>query len=238
MKKFMIIILILITCKDIDDKKKKEDNTQKNNLIFLSLIQNRDKGNCLRIEKIATGNSLSCDRKPAGLCNANDLITTSAERINNLSQGAKFIELNPSCRDSFGSSGIALDKVQTFAEEDIIKANNTFQNLNTCETLELPATAGIINLIELEFINSAKGRIGISADRLINTPDRILALSLPTGSNLTQIKKDASTCLNTPFTKSEVDLIVALRTGSILKQFSCTFNSTLNPCPDKLNQYK
>lgn len=238
MKKFVILLLILFTCKDIDDKKKKEDNVQKNNFIFLTLIQNRDKGNCLRIEKIATGNALSCDRKPAGLCNANDLITTAAERINNLSQGAKFIELNPSCRDSFGSSGIAIDKVQTFGEEDIIKANNTFQNLHACETLQIPATAGIINLIELEFINSAKGRIGISADRLINTPDRILALSLPVGSNITQIKKDAATCLNTPFSKSEVDLIIALRTGTILKQFSCTFNSQTSPCPDKLNQYK
>jgi hypothetical protein len=239
MIKFILFCLfILLQCKDIDDKKKNETQLQKNNFIFFSLFQNRDKGNCLRVEKIATGNSLSCDRKPAGLCNTNDLITTSGERINNLNQGSKFIELNPSCRDSFAFSGIALDKVQTFAEEDTIKANNNFFSVNSCETLEIPATVGIINLIELEFINSAKGRIGISADRLINTPERVLSQSLPVGSNLTQIKKDATTCLNTPFSKSEVDLIIALRTGTILRQFSCAFNSTTSPCPDKLNQYK
>ncbi len=233
--KLIILFFILFSCNDIDDTKDKENRKRTSDLIFLYSIRNRNEGNCLRVETTSTGKIITCDRRPSSICNSNIAILTNGEKFNNLNEARNFTNLNPECTSSFGGSGLATDTVPAnFQEEDSIKQNNYFEIVSSCESLGFQLSAPISTLSEFEFLTSAKGRIGISANRISSTPDIVLQQSL--GANFNTIKNDATTCLNKPFSRTEVELIQNIRLGTKLLQATCNFGTI--PCPTSLDKFK
>lgn len=237
--KFLFLFFILLSCKDIDDKKSKEDRKKTSDFIFLYSIRNRNEGNCLRVETTSTGKTITCDRRPSSICNSNIAILNSGEKLNLLNEARNFTSQNPECTTSFAipvlGSGLSTDKVPiNFEEEDRIKQNNYFEVVSSCESLGFQLSTPISTLSEFEFLTSAKGRIGIAADRISSTSNFVLQQSL--GSNFTTIKNEANTCLNKPFSREEVELIQSIRSGTKLLQASCNFVTTT--CPSSLEKYR
>jgi hypothetical protein len=233
--RIIFLILVLLFCKDIDDKQDKEDRKRISDYLFLFSTSNRNKGNCLRVETTSSGKSITCDRRPSSICNSNLAILTSQERLNNLNEARSFTNLNPFCTSSFGASGIATDSVSnSFEAEDTIKRNNTFEIVNSCEELGFQLTAPIASLTEFEFLTSSKGRIGIAADRTSSTSDQILQATI--GANFATLKAEATTCINQPFSRNEVELIQSIRLGTKTLQATCNFGT--RPCPNSLEKYR
>ena len=235
MRFIYLFLFFCLVCKDIDDKKRVEENRTNSNLLFLLLRTERDKGNCLRVNTSSTGKTIFCDRRPSGLCNSNELILTTNERNNLLLEAGNFTRDNSFCTSSFGFSGITSLSVQSFSQIDDITARNQYYSVNSCESEGFTITTPLISSDEYQFLQTAKGRIGISADQLVETPNSVLATSFPTGTNLTQFKTDARNCLNIPFSKSEVELIQGLRNSNRLRAISCQLGSN---CPSSLDKYR
>lgn len=199
-------------------------------MIFLFLAQNRTKGNCLRKE--TSTSTAYCDKRTAGICNANDLILTSAEKTFNLSEGNDLVKAVPTCNFSFFNSGIASDTVSTFSQQDFILGNNSYSVVSSCEDTGMISPASLVSESELLFTNSPRGRIGVAADKIVTTLDSILSLTLPPGTSATQVKSDASACLNGGFTQTEKDLISDLRASKRVKAITCSTKSgSTNSCP-------
>lgn len=226
----LIICFGLLTCTDVDGIKRKEDSKRKNDFLFLLLAQNRTKGNCLRKDS-STGIN-SCDRRSGGICSANDLILTSSERTLNLRDGNNLVEAVPSCNFSFLNSGIPSEVVATYSDEDTIKANNTYFVVDSCEATAITSTASLITELEFLYLNSSKGRIGVSADKIYNTSDFILLLSLGNLKSVKQVKSDALACLTDGFPQSEKDLFSDIRTVKKTKALTCSVRTgATNNCP-------
>lgn len=226
---FFVSLLVLIYCSDIDGIKNKKDKKERTDLLFLFLAQNRTKGNCARKETSTfTG---YCDRRSAGNCNTNDLILTNGEKLYNISDGSELVKAVPSCSFSYISSGITTDVTTSFSNQDYILANNTYSVVSSCESLGIN-TSTLINESEYLFTNSPRGRIAIAADKIVNTPDSVLSLTLPAGTNPTQIKSDAANCLLGGFPQAEKDLVSDLRTLKRVKSITCsTKPGQQNQCP-------
>ncbi len=226
---FLALLVVSLTCSDIDGIKKRKEQKQKTDLIFLFLAQTRAKGNCLRKE--TSTSTAYCDRRSAGTCNANDLILTSGEKSYNLSDGNDLVKAVPSCSFSFINTGIATDVITSFPDQDILQANNTYSVVSSCEATGLNSST-LISEIEFNFANSPRGRIAIAADKLVNTADSLLSLTLPTGTNITQLKSDATACLTGGFPQAEKDLVSDLRTGKRVKAITCSTKAgSTNSCP-------
>jgi|GEM_PF-1888402 hypothetical protein len=216
---FLTSLLVLLYCADIDGIKNKKEKKERTDLLFLFLAQNRTKGNCARKETSTfTG---YCDRRSAGNCNTNDLILTSGEKLYNISDGSELVKAVPSCSFSYISSGITTDVVTSFSNQDYILANNTYSVVSSCESLGLN-TSTLISESEYLFTISPRGRIAIAADKIVNTPDSILSLTLPAGTSSTQIKSDAANCLLRGFPQAEKDLVSDLRTLKRVKSITCS----------------
>jgi hypothetical protein len=230
-----LLLAFSLVCKDIDDKKRVEDTRTQTNLLFLLLKQEREKGNCLRVSTTSTGKTVSCDRRPSGLCNSNELILTTNERNNLLLESGNFTRDNSFCTFSFGFSGIISLSVQSFSQIDDLNARNQYYTVGSCESEGFTITTPLINADEYQFLQTAKGRIGIAADQIVETPTTLLATTLPPTTNFTQIKTDARNCLNIPFSKSEVDLIQGIRSSTRLRSISCQLGTN---CPSSLDKYR
>ncbi len=226
----LLLLAIILSCSDIDGLKKKKESKQKTNFIALFIAQNRVKGNCLRKE--TSTNTAYCDRRSSGICNANDLILTSAEKTFNLSEGNDLVKAVPACNFSFLNSGIASDTVSTFSQQDSTLGNNSYSVVSSCEDTGISSSASLVSEPDLLFATSPRGRIGVSADKIMNTLDSILTLTLPPGTSAIQLKSDASACLNGGFTQAEKDLISDLRTSKRVKAITCSTKSgSTNSCP-------
>ena len=202
----------------MDGVKKRKETKQKVDFSILTLVQNRAKGNCLR--KDTSTNTVYCDRRSSGLCNLNELLLSSSEKAYN------------SCSFSFLNSGISSDAVSTIADQDTFKANNTYSVVTACESTGISFPETLIAESEFIFVNSSKGRIAVAADKVANTPDLTLALTLPPGTSVSQTKSDALSCLTGGFTQAEKDLVADLRTLKRVKAISCSSKSdSANACP-------
>ena len=200
----------------MDGVKKRKETKQKVDFSILTLVQNRAKGNCLR--KDTSTNTVYCDRRSSGLCNLNELLLSSSEKA--------------SCSFSFLNSGISSDAVSTIADQDTFKANNTYSVVTACESTGISFPETLIAESEFIFVNSSKGRIAVAADKVANTPDLTLALTLPPGTSVSQTKSDALSCLTGGFTQAEKDLVADLRTLKRVKAISCSSKSdSANACP-------
>jgi hypothetical protein len=225
-----LFIASLITCLDIDGIKNKKENKKKTDLFFLTIAQNRTKGNCLRKDSSTSTNY--CDRRSSGLCNASDLILTNSEKTFNLNEANNLVKAVPSCNFSFLNSGIASESVASFTDEDTIKANNNYLIVESCESTGINSSATLVTEVEFLYIISPKGRIGIAADKTYNTSDTLLALSLGSLATAKQTKADALDCLTGGFPQSEKDLFADLRTGKKIKALTCsTKQGSTNSCP-------
>jgi hypothetical protein len=226
----MLLLAIILSCNNVDGLNTKKEKKQKTDLFFLFLLQSRSKGNCLR--KDTSSSTAYCDRRSSGICNANDLILTSGEKAYNLSEGSDLIKAVPSCNFSFLNSGIASDTVSSFSDQDFIQGNNSYSVVNFCEDLGITFSGSLINESELLFITSPRGRIAVAADKIANTLDSILTLTLPPGTSATQVKSEASACLTGGFLQAEKDLVSDLRTLKKIKAITCTLKSgSANSCP-------
>lgn len=222
-------ILNLFTCSNIDGLNRKQEVQNNRDTLFLIIATSRAMGNCLR--KDLSTNKAYCDRRSSGLCNANDLILTSAEKIFNLNEGKDLVNKISGCSYSFITSGISSESIASYSDEDTIKANNAYSIIDSCDTTGITSSATLLGEAELLFINSSKGRIGVAADTLYNTPDAVLSISLGSLSAAQQAKSDALHCLDVGFLQSEKDLFTGLRNGTKTKALTCDLNGGANPCP-------
>jgi hypothetical protein len=225
-----IFSILLFSCSDLDGVKKRKETKQKVDFSILALVQNRAKGNCLR--KDSSTNTVYCDRRSSGLCNLNELLLSSSEKAYNLTEANDLVKAVPSCSFSFLNSGISSDAVSTIADQDTFKANNTYSVVTACESTGISFPETLIAESEFIFVNSSKGRIAVAADKVANTPDLTLALTLPPGTSVSQTKSDALSCLTGGFTQAEKDLVADLRTLKRVKAISCSSKSdSANACP-------
>ena len=213
----------------MDGIQRKKDATGRANVLFLYMIQLRTQGNCLRKDN---SNSIAyCDRRSSGLCNSNDLILTNSEKTYNLSDANDLIKAVPSCNFSFLNSGISSDTITSQADSDSLISNNAYYFVSNCESLNIANTNNLISELELVFINSARGRIAVAADKIVNTPNAVLSLTLPSTTSATQVKADAQACLDGGFPQSQKDLVSDLRTVKRVKSVSCNLKSgSTNQC--------
>ncbi|MBK8394256.1 MAG: hypothetical protein IPL26_03295 [Leptospiraceae bacterium] len=224
-----IVGLEIFFCSNVDGLQKKKKNKEKTDTVFFILSQYRQTGNCLR--KDSSTNTAYCDKRSRGICNSNDLILAKSEKSFNVSQAKDIVEKITSCQFSFLNSGISSDSISSLSEEDTIRLNNEYIVVELCEALGITATSTLISETDLVYSNSPKGRIGISADTLYNTPDNVLSLSLGSLTKAQEAKADALKCLNEGFTQYEKDLFTELRVGNKSKNISCSTNGGVNPCP-------
>ena len=222
-------IFTLFTCSNIDGLNRKQESQNNKDILFLIIAANRAMGNCLR--KDFSTNTAYCDRRSGGLCNASDLILTNTEKIFNINEGKDLVNKISRCSYSFFTSGISSESIASYSDEDTIKANNMYSVINSCDTIGITSSATLLAEEELLFINSGKGRIGVAADTLYNTPDAVLSISLGSLSAAQQTKSDALHCLDAGFLQSEKDLFAGLRNGTKTKALTCDLNGGVNPCP-------
>ncbi|HMV43198.1 MAG TPA: hypothetical protein PK079_05775 [Leptospiraceae bacterium] len=233
MNQIIILIIFLFlfinSCSNLDGIQNKKDTRNRNNIFSLYLIQQRSLGNCLR--KDNTNNIAYCDRRSKGLCNPNDLILTNGEKTYNLSDANDLLKAVPSCNFSFLNSGISSDTITNQTDTDSLIANNTYSTVYSCESLGFSNAANLISELELLFLNSARGRIAIAADKIVNTPDLLLAATLPSTTTASQVKADAQTCLNEGFPQSQKDLVSDIRSVKRVKSVSCNLKTgATNSC--------
>ncbi|MBK7054988.1 MAG: hypothetical protein IPH52_08040 [Leptospiraceae bacterium] len=226
----LFFLIFLFSCSDMDGVKKRQETKKTVDFYILTLVQIRAKGNCLR--KDSSTNTVYCDRRSSGLCNLNELLLSSSEKAYNLTEANDLVKAVPSCSFSFLNSGISSDAISTIADQDTFKANNTYSVITSCESTGIGSPETLITESELIFLNSSRGRIAIAADKVANTPDLALALTLPAGTSASQIKSDARSCLSGGFPEAEKDLVTDLRTLKRVKTISCSSKSGVtNACP-------
>lgn len=229
MKILTILLFLIFHCADIDGIQTRKETKEKTDLFVLTLTQNRSKGNCLR--KDFSTNTAYCDRRSAGLCNPSHLILTNSEKGYNLTEGNNIVKEFPTCSYSFSNAGFFFEPVADFVEQDKIWANNKYASVDSCEVLGLNSSL-LITESEYLFTISPKGRIAISADKIKNTSDSLLLVTLRTMNNVRKVKSDALNCLETGFSQLERDLISDLRTSKRVKEITCSIEiGSSTACP-------
>jgi len=229
-KILFIFVFLIFCCADIDGIQKRKDTKLKTDLFVLSLTQNRLKGNCLRKE--FSTNIAYCDRRSAGLCNPNDLILTNSEKTYNLNEGNNLVTTIPTCSFSFSNAGIFSETVSDFSLQDRIWANNKYSQVDFCESIGFSTSSSLITESEYLFVMSPKGRVAISADKILTTPDSVLLITLKTLTNVRKVKSEAQDCLELGFSLTERDLVSDLRLGKRLREITCSMEiGSSNICP-------
>ncbi len=203
-----ILIISSIACqyKDGNELIKRENS---NNLELIFLLQNvQSQGNCnvsVRQNEVV---SKTCNRRIRALCNSQIAILTQPE-INLLLLDQNSIRKKFSnCTESLGFSGILTLRPSTQSEIDTISQNNKYESVDSCEGAGFSSTKRIATSQELSFLQTAKGRIGQGAERII------------TNRLATQASKDsANLCLSEAFLEEERTLLRGLTNGEILLEF-------------------
>lgn len=210
-KNFLILIMFIlglsffVTCEDGEEIRKKETKTI--DLFLLTISYLRSQGNCKVIEKSDPSDTVSCNRKPNGLCTSNEKIITSGELTKTIKEARDFIDLYPNCFESLGQSGLLSTKVTTESEKEEILTNYIYETVSSCEEigLVLLPSESLANLEEILFLESPKGKIGRAAQVLKNFPLSPLST-----------KDKANFCLSEGFSESERTLLQNFQIGNII----------------------
>ncbi len=234
---YMLLSLSIFLFSCSDDAKLKK-NQKDYNLFLLSFIVYRSQGNCLRAEKQNGKGTIYCDRRERGVCNASDLIYTSGQqtaRLSDINQIKK--EALVDCDLAIASSGILGENVLTQSRQDILKQNNAYYSIDSCESSGILEAGKLFSYSDLSFINSNRGKVAVAADRIsIGTFDQAA-------------KASALNCVNTlikdkltgKYNEGLRNAISDNRSNARVKNISCSFtiaSSTGDTCPANLNGYK
>lgn len=239
-KILLIVILLNSGCSNTDGLEKKRENKKKNDSLFLLFSYKRSLGNCMRSEKTSNGTILYCDSKPEGVCNTGELILSSGEISAVIYEANEIIKYHSVCTISSSLSTISTLKQTSFVQEDKVKTDNKYTSIENCVTAGMPGASKLITYPDLQFTLSGRGRVGISADKIVNTADALLVPLLPADlkSNPAKVKSDAQECLNRMFSPEERNLITAMRKGEVSSSVTCTFYNSASVCPESLRLYE
>lgn len=215
MKSFLnkISILGVLACfsfscdfREGDSLQNDKNSSSLTNAILIQSIQSQ--GNCLVSITRNSEVTKTCNRRPRAICNSQIAITTRAEINLLLFDQNEFRTRFPNCTESIGFSGVLSLRESTQEEKDSIAQNNRYETVDSCEGSGFSSSKRISTITELAFLQTAKGRIGQGAERIVN--NRLAS----------QASKDtANQCLNDAFSEAERSYLQGLSKGDILLEF-------------------
>jgi hypothetical protein len=209
-KKALLITLLLLGCSK-DQSVLQESQLEREKKILFLLYTYRSSGECLR-EEISSGNTIySCSKLNRGLCNLDQLVITSGEKIKILSDIGEILENVPECKESVAFSGLFSVTQTTDSEITTLKANNSFKTVEACSSYNFSDTEKLVSSERVVFLNSTRGKIGIAAKNASN--NNFLT---------SQIKQNAQTCLTNLYSEKEQDFIEKIIDNENLKEATCT----------------
>ncbi|MBE7412748.1 MAG: hypothetical protein L6Q54_01975 [Leptospiraceae bacterium] len=237
-KSFLLFLILsflsfsIFQCNGNENTFKNRENSY--NLSLLYFIKIRSEGNCLRIEtKNSDIKNIYCDRRPMGVCNSNNLIYTNEEKNYRLKEISDLNKKTTECISFILQSGVSTEKVTTENEEDVIKQNNFYKSIESCESTQIATDYNTLTTYdEWIFLNSTLGKIAVMAE---------IASINPLNQSLQDKGKN---CLNTILTdevtgiidNEKKKLIENYRNGIKKLNFNCTLGDpgSLNKCSGSL----
>ncbi|MCZ8342209.1 MAG: hypothetical protein O9301_04190 [Leptospira sp.] len=205
MKRFLIFLFFLFSCREGTELQKKENEEQSAWMFTIAIL--RSQGNCKIKEFKNETENVSCDRRPRGLCTVEEKILSQGEISKQISDARKITDSNTNCLESVIASEILNLKPTTETEKMEIYSKFLYETINSCEEIGLLLSEGerLASLEEYLFLVSVPGKIGRSANTLRNFP-------LSTIST----KEKANDCFVKNFTDKEREILEDFRKGKTI----------------------
>lgn|GEM_PF-5588230 len=188
-----------------------QNRIRSSSLSSLIWLSTQKSGNCQVTKTQTLGNTTktieTCNRRTRGTCNVDPLLLTSSELNLILYDANNLLKAQESCREGFLASGILVLTPTTEEAIDSLKKNNSFTSIASCEESGFSLSKPMVSESDLNFLLTAKGRIGQAAERIIGSP-RSLQSSID----------NANTCLNKILMESEKTLLRQLRLGEVVTE--------------------